>query len=101
MNTTSSREPIHVITSVQRRRRWSSKEKEAIVRETLEPGNSVSLVARKYNIAPSQLFQWRRFMENGASKGIENEEELVPQSEVKKLEQRIKSLERMLGRKTE
>ncbi len=101
MNTTSSSEPIHVITSVQRRRRWSSQEKEAIVRETLEPGNSVSLVARKYNIAPSQLFQWRRFMENGASKGIENEEELVPQSEVKKLEQRIKSLERLLGRKTE
>lgn len=101
MNTTSSSEPIHVITSIQRRRRWSSKEKEVIVRETFEPGNSVSLVARKYNIAPSQLFQWKRFMENGASKGIENEEELVPESEVKKLEQRIKSLERLLGRKTE
>ena len=40
-------------------------------------------------------------MEEGASKGIANEEELVPVSEVKKLEQRIRSLERMLGRKTE
>jgi transposase len=34
------------------------------------------------------VFQWRRFMEEGASKGIENEEELVPVSELKKLEQR-------------
>jgi len=38
-------------------------------------------------------------MEEGASKGIENEEELVPVSEVKKLEQRVRSLERMLGMK--
>ncbi|EKO33352.1 IS2 repressor TnpA [Leptospira santarosai str. CBC379] len=40
-------------------------------------------------------------MENGASQGIENEENLVPESEYKKLEQRIKNLERLLGRKTE
>jgi transposase len=40
-------------------------------------------------------------MEEGASKGIENEEELAPVSELKKLEQRVRSLERMLGRKTE
>nr|WP_232371583.1 transposase [Leptospira ainazelensis] len=71
MNSTSMNDTVHVITSVQRRRRWSSIEKEQIVKETFEPGNSVSLVARKYNISPSQLFQWRLFMENGASKGIE------------------------------
>lgn len=40
-------------------------------------------------------------MENGASQGIEYEENLVPESEYKKLEQRIKNLERLLGRKTE
>ncbi|EMF83110.1 putative IS2 repressor TnpA [Leptospira weilii serovar Topaz str. LT2116] len=101
MNSTSINDTVHVITSVQRRRRWSSLEKEQIVKEKFEPGNSVSLIARKYNIAPSQLFQWRRFMENGAIKGIENEENLVPESEYKKLEQRIKNLERLLGRKTE
>lgn len=101
MNNTSSNETVHVITSVQRRRRWSVREKEQIILETYEPGNSVSLVARKHNIAPNQLFQWRRFMESGANKGIENEENLVPESEVKKLEQRIKILERLLGRKTE
>ncbi|WP_139357220.1 transposase [Leptospira alexanderi] len=45
MNSTSINEAVHVITSVQRRRRWSSPEKEQIVKETFEQGNSVSLVA--------------------------------------------------------
>src|SRR5215207_451486 len=39
-------ERVEVITSVQRRRRWSTEEKIRIVEETYLPGNSVSLVAR-------------------------------------------------------
>jgi transposase len=79
-----------------RRRKWSPLEKERIVKETYELANSVPLVSRKYNISENMVFQWRRFIEEGASKGIENEEELVPVSELKKLEQRVRSLERML-----
>ena len=41
------------------RRRWSAEEKAAIVRETVAPGMSVSLVARRYGIAPNQVFTWR------------------------------------------
>ncbi|PJZ39972.1 hypothetical protein CH370_18790 [Leptospira kmetyi] len=51
MNTTSSKEEIHVITSIQRRRRWTNQEKTQIVKETYESGNSVSPFARKYSIA--------------------------------------------------
>ncbi|WP_165782997.1 transposase [Leptospira kmetyi] len=71
MTTTSSKEEIHVITSIQRRRRWTNQEKTQIVKETYESGNSVSLLTREYNIAASQLFQWRRYMEEGANRGIE------------------------------
>lgn len=39
-------------------------------------------------------------METGAIQGITSEEELVPKSQVKELEKRIRELERMLGRKT-
>lgn len=35
-----------VITSVERRRRWSQEEKERLVAATLEPGATVSEVAR-------------------------------------------------------
>jgi hypothetical protein len=43
---------VKVITSVQRRRRWSAEEKAAIVQETYAPGMSVSLVARRHVLPP-------------------------------------------------
>jgi NAD(P)-dependent dehydrogenase (short-subunit alcohol dehydrogenase family) len=49
-----------VITSVQRRRRWSREEKERIVAASLEPGVVLSEVARREGIHSSQLFRWRR-----------------------------------------
>src|ERR687893_4789 len=59
-------ERVEVITSVQRRWRWSTEEKVRIVEETYLPGNSVSLGARGHGIAGNQLFTWRRLMAHGA-----------------------------------
>jgi transposase len=55
-----SKTAIEVITSVQRRRRWSAAEKERLVAASLEPGSRVSAVARQAGIHPSQLYGWRR-----------------------------------------
>jgi len=60
----------------------------------------VSEVARKYGVAPSMLFQWKRVMDDATKKGLKANERVVPESEVKKLEARIRELERALGRKT-
>jgi len=97
---TSSKDRIEVITSVQRRRRWSFAEKRDLVQETFLPGMNLSIVARKHGINPSQLFKWRRLMEEGALEGIRSEEGVVPKSQVKELERRVRELERILGRKT-
>jgi transposase len=51
---------VEVITSVQRRRRWSWAGKERIVEAALEPGASASEVARAAGIHVSQLFRWRQ-----------------------------------------
>ena len=51
---------VEVITSVERRRRWSSAEKQQLVSASLEPGASVSAVARSAGIQPGQLYGWRR-----------------------------------------
>lgn len=51
---------VEVITSVQRRRRWSRAEKERIVAAALEPGAVASEVARAAGIHSSQLFRWRQ-----------------------------------------
>jgi transposase len=51
---------VEVITSVQRRRRWTRAEKERIVAAALQPGAVASEVARAAGIYTSQLFRWRR-----------------------------------------
>ncbi len=51
---------VEVITSVQRRRRWSRAEKERIVAEAMEPSAVASEVARAVGIHSSQLFRWRQ-----------------------------------------
>jgi transposase len=51
---------VEVITSVQRRRRWSRAEKERIVAAAMEPGAVASEVARAAGIHASQLFRWRQ-----------------------------------------
>ncbi|MCP1838576.1 transposase-like protein [Bradyrhizobium sp. USDA 4524] len=49
-----------VITSFERRRRWSQDEKERLVAASLEPGANVSEVARVAGLHVSQLFRWRK-----------------------------------------
>jgi transposase len=51
---------VEVITTVERRRRWSWAEKQRLVAASLEPGASVSAIARGARIHPSQLYGWRR-----------------------------------------
>jgi transposase len=67
MSSDPSAPPSHVevITSVQGRRRWTTAEKVRLVEETMQPGMSVSFVARRAGIAPSQLFAWKRRMLEG------------------------------------
>ena len=65
--TTTASDParIEVVTSVQRRRRWSLSETLRAVEEASLPGMTVSYIARKYGMAPSLLFKWRRLMSEG------------------------------------
>ncbi len=93
-------ETIEVVTSTQRRRRYSVMEKVRMVEESNQPGMTVSYVARKYGISPSMLFSWRRRMAEGGKQAVQADEELVAASEVRELKKRIRDLERVLGKKT-
>ena len=48
---------VEVITSVERRRRWSHEEKECLAAASLEPGVTASEVARAAGIHVSQIFR--------------------------------------------
>ncbi|MDI4658250.1 MULTISPECIES: IS66-like element accessory protein TnpA [Xanthobacter] len=59
----SAEEPVRrfeVFTGVGRRREWAPEDKARIVAESLEPGATVSAVARRHALSPQQLFTWRR-----------------------------------------
>ena len=91
---------IEVVTAVQRRRRFSTAEKVRLVEESMQPGMSVSLVARQAGISPSMLFNWRRRMLEGGFEAVQADEPVVGQTHVRDLEKRGRELERLLGRKT-
>ena len=91
---------VEVITSVQRRRRWSTAEKVRLVEEAMQPGMSVSFVARQAGVSPSQLFAWKRRMLEGGHAAVQADEDVVGTSRVRDLEMRVRDLERLLGRKT-
>jgi len=94
------RETVEVITSQQRRRRWSVAEKQALVRRTYEPGMSVSLVARQEGVSASLLFQWRKLERQGALAAVSAGEAVVPASELAAARAEIAKLQRILGKKT-
>lgn len=80
---TKSRQTIEVVTvSDEKRRRWSAVEKAALLRETYEPGMSVSLVGRKHGISASQLFNWRKLEREGALVAVHAGESVVPATEL-------------------
>jgi transposase len=91
---------VEVITSVQRRRRWTTAEKVRLVEEAMQPGMSVSYVARRAGISPSQLFAWKRRMLEGGATAVQADDDVVGAARVRELEKRVRDLERMLGRKT-
>jgi transposase-like protein len=89
-----------MITGVARRRRFAMDQKLAVVAETMQPGMSISYVARRHGLSPSLVSRWRRLMSEGGKQAIRAEEEVVSASEARKLEDRVRELERLLGRKT-
>jgi len=66
----------------------------------MQPGMSVSYVARKYDVSPSQLFNWRRRMSEGGKEAIKADDDVVAASEVRELKKQIRELQRVLGKKT-
>ena len=53
------------VLGTERRRRWSLQDKLRIVEETMQPGVTVTEVARRHGVAPSVVFTWRRLAREG------------------------------------
>lgn len=51
---------VELLTGPGRRRKWTDDDKARIVAETTQPGAVVSVVARRWQVSPQQVFDWRR-----------------------------------------
>src|SRR5258707_12752547 len=51
-------------------------------------------------VAPNQVFNWRRLYAEGALSAVGAGEEVVPASEYRALQQQVRELQRLLGKKT-
>ena len=58
---------VHVLTGLERRRRFSLEEKRRLVGAAFAPGAVVSEVARRADVCPSLIYRWRR--ELGQARG--------------------------------
>ena len=87
---------VELLTGDVRRRRWTTEQKLTIIEQSFEPGET----ARRHGVAPNLLYRWRRLLSEGGAAAVDSDEPVVGNSEVKKLEDRVRELERMLGRKT-
>ncbi|PLT87281.1 hypothetical protein BMJ35_17400 [Sinorhizobium medicae] len=77
------------------------REKLQIIERSFEAGETVSSTARRHGVTPNLLYRWRRFLSTGGAAAVDSDEPIVGNSQVMKLEGRVRELERMLGRKTE
>jgi len=56
---------VEVLEDAGRRRRWSAEAKARIIEESSRPGGSVAIVARRYQVSRSLIYEWRRLARNG------------------------------------
>jgi transposase len=96
----SNVQPLEVLTQPEERRRRSVEEKLATVRETFEPGASVSGVARRHQVNANQVFAWRKLYQDGSLSALSAGEQVVPASDLVGAIKQIRELQRLLGKKT-
>src|SRR5262245_59494869 len=67
-----------IISRVERRRKWTAKQKVKILTEVLKPGATVSAVADRNGISRSQLYAWKKLAQQGGIPGREQKPLFAP-----------------------
>ncbi len=77
MGTTRNAEVL-LAEPVSKRRYRSKQERRAVVEETLRPGASVAVIARRHGVNANQVFHWRKLYREGRLDGAPPAAQLVP-----------------------
>jgi transposase len=82
-----------------RRRRFTNEEKRQFLQQASASGESMSSVGRRFGLSVSLLFRWRRQLD-GSAPPHPRPTEATARAEVRELRDRVRELERLLGKKT-
>ena len=81
------------------RRIFTVEFKRGIVQQLVKGEKTLAEVSRELDIQPSVIREWKRRVETGATTAVAANEDVVPASVLREAQQRIRELERLLGRK--
>ena len=81
------------------RRIFTAEFKRETVQRILSGEKTLAEVSRELDISPTVIRHWKRRFESGAATAVRADEDVVPASELRAAQQRIKELERALGKK--
>lgn len=98
-NTSSNFEMTGTLLGQGLRKRKTPQEKIDIIQQTMEPGMTVSHVARLHSIQPGLLFKWKKQYLEGSLTAVAAGEDVVPASELAAAIKQIKELQCFLGKK--
>ena len=82
------------------RRLFTAEFKQQAIRRITTGECTVAELSRELGVNQALLHRWKHRMEGGARVAVQADDEVVPASALKAAHQRIKELERALGRKT-
>ena len=88
-----------VSTEVGRPTRLTVEFKRGVVQQLLKGDKTLAEVSRELDIQPSVVRQWKRRFEAGATAAVATNQDVVPVSALREAHQRIRELERLLGKK--
>jgi transposase len=86
--------------AVNGKRLFTAEFKREQVSRVLRGEVTVAELSRELEVSPSVVRRWKQLMADGGQTAVAAGGEVVPASKLKEAEQRIRELERALGRKT-
>jgi transposase len=78
---------------------FSPEFKRGVVQQLAKGEKTLAEVSRELDIQPSVIREWPRRVEAGAKTAVSANEDVVPASALREAHQRIRELERLLGKK--
>ncbi len=82
------------------RRMFTPEFKRETVQRLLTGEKTLAELSRELDILPTVIRNWKRRYESGAATAVRADEDVVPASELREAQAKIRELERALGRKT-